>query len=38
MTDMCVISVREDACSRGGDWDEISWPIHGSAGSASLVE
>jgi hypothetical protein len=37
MTDMCVISVREDACIRNGGWDEILWPIHGSAGSVSLV-
>jgi hypothetical protein len=37
MTDVCVISVCEDACTRDGDWDEISRPVHGSAGSASLV-
>jgi hypothetical protein len=37
MTDMCVISVRKDTRIRNTDWDEISWPVHGSAGWASLV-
>jgi hypothetical protein len=37
MTDVCVISVREDTRIRNSDRDEISWPIHCSAGSASLV-
>lgn len=37
MTDMCVISVRKDTRIRNTDRDEISWPVHGSAGWASLV-
>ena len=37
MTDVCVISVREDARIRDSDWDEVSWPINVSADCASPV-
>jgi hypothetical protein len=37
MTNMCVVTVREDTRIRDSGRDEISWPIHSSAGSASLV-
>lgn len=37
MADVRVISVCEDTSILGSDWDEVSWPIHRSAGFTCLV-